>query len=168
MQIGRAAMRPAVRITLRSTIVAAAALSLAGCISSRPAEPAGPAPDEALSTVINAPAQRVQRVIVSRARARGTSGHIVDSRTVVLERALPSSPPALEAMCGAHQLGRVVRIVITTDEQAGGPTRVVERRFVVDHGAKPCPVKLSQGDIESGDKSLDELKAEVESPSARR
>jgi hypothetical protein len=161
-------MQSAVQFIARGTVLGAASLMLAGCISSRPADPVGPAADEALSIVINAPAQRVQRAIVSRARARGTTGQAVDQRTVVLERALPSSPPALEAMCGPHQLGRVVRVVITTDEAAGGPTKVVERRFVVDHGVKPCPVKLSQGDIESGNKSLEELKAQVESPSARR
>src|SRR5690606_30597483 len=131
MRTGRAAMQATVQLIARGAVLGVASVALAGCISSRPTEPAGPAPDEALSITINAPAQRVQRAIISRARARGTTGHAVDARTVVLERALPSSPPALEAMCGPHQLGRVVRVVITTTEAAGGPTRVEERRFIV-------------------------------------
>jgi len=153
--------------------VAAAALPLAGCMSSgkpeqtAPALRATPPSDEALTIVIRAPAQRVQAAIISRARSRGTGGTVANPRTVVLERALQQTPPGLEAVCGAHQLGRIVRIVISTNENPPGETQVEERRYVVD-GAKNCPVKLSPGDIESGNKSLEELKLQVESASAQR
>ncbi len=154
-------------------LLAVAALPLAGCLSSGKPEPtaaalrATPPSDEALSVIVHAPAQRVQAAIVSRARSRGTGGTVADARTVVLERALAQTPPGLEAVCGPHQLGRIVRIIINTDEDPPGETAVVERRFVVD-GAHSCPVKLSPGDIESGNKSLEELKLQVESASARR
>ncbi len=161
------------RSLAKFVLVAAAAMPLAGCISSSKPEPTAPAlratppSDEALNVLINAPAQRVQAAIVSRARSRGTGGTITDARTVVLERALQQTSPGLEAVCGPHQLGRIVRIIINTVENPPGQTDVTERRFVVD-GAKSCPVKLSPGDIESGNKSLEELKLQVESASAKR
>jgi len=127
-----------------------------------------PVPANALQVEINAPAKIVQRAIVSRARARGTSANVPDPRTVQLERALADTPPALAASCGPHKLGRIVRVIITTDEEAGGLTRVVERRFVVDTDGTRCAVVLSQADMAEGNKSLLELRNQIENEAVRR
>ncbi len=125
-----------------------------------------PAPAEGLNIVINGPAARVRQVVASRAQSRGTAASLSDPRAVVLERPLQQTPPSLAASCGEHRPGRIVRIVISTFEQ-GGQTAVTEERFIVD-GAIACPVKLTPEDIETGNKSLQELKAQVESQVARR
>jgi hypothetical protein len=125
-----------------------------------------PAPAAGLNIFINGPAVRVRQVVASRAQSRGTAASLSDPRAVVLERPLQQTPPSLAASCGEHRPGRIVRIVISTFEQ-GGQTAVTEERFIVD-GAIACPVKLTPEDIETGNKSLQELKTQVESQVARR
>lgn len=152
---------------MRNSILLAAFLLLAGCASLAPPPP--PPPPVATPSVdatslvisINAPASEVRSTVVGRARARGTAARLTDPRTIVLERALQETPEALAELCGPHQQGRIVRIVLTT-AQSGAVTQLTERRFVVD-GANSCAVVLAGADREAGMRSLEELKAQVES-----
>lgn len=153
---------------MRSGFFLASFLLLAGCASLAPPPPPPPQPvaapgADATSLVIsiNAPASEVRSTVVGRARARGTAARLTDPRTIVLERALQETPEALAELCGPHQQGRIVRIVLTT-AQSGAVTQLTERRFIVD-GANSCAVVLAGADREAGMRSLEELKAQVES-----
>jgi hypothetical protein len=142
------------------------ALVLAGCNTARPPQPpvaqvaAGPSVD------ILAPSARVRQVIAQRAQQRGAGVLSNDARGVILERELPQTSPVLEASCGSHQPGRRIRIELRTAE-APGRTEVTERRIVLDQG-KPCIVQLNEADIEEANRSLNELKQQVESGALAR
>lgn len=152
----------------------AALLALTACGRSAPPppvqvvapQPAIAAPEGALAIVIDAPAAMVRDAIVARARSRGAAAR-AGRTSVTLERALPETPAALAAMCGAHQEGRKVQIVISTDEK-DGRTQVVERRLVIDPDGVRCAIRLTEADREQGMKSMLDLKTEVESRVVRR
>jgi hypothetical protein len=153
----------------RTGLILIGAMALGGCVSaSAPARPNLPiAAENTLRVSINASAARVREVIVSRARARGTVARTPDARSIVLERPIAETAPALLAVCGAHKPGRIVRIIITTD-QRGPRTELIERRFLVDTDGGRCAVQLSSEDVVAGNRSLAEIKAQAESQMAGR
>ena len=136
------------------------ALSLAGCGAARFSAPQLAPAASGPSVDIFAPGARVRQVIAQRAVRRGTQVVANDPRGVVLERALPQTSPVLEASCGPHQPGRRIRIELLTDERPG-VTQVTERRLVLDGGGV-CPVRLNAADIDEANRSLNELKQQVE------
>lgn len=119
------------------------------------------APGDKPTVVINAPTSRVQETIIARARSRGTTVVGANQTGVTLERALPSSPPVLEASCGPHQQGRSVRIYLATQGSAT-QTVVTEERFVIDPGPRVCAVNLPPADVEEANRALGELKSQSE------
>jgi hypothetical protein len=118
-------------------------------------------PGDKPTVVINAPAARVQETIIARARSRGTTVVGANQTGVTLERALPSSPPVLEASCGPHQQGRSVRIYLATQGSAS-QTVVTEERFVIDPGPRVCAVNLPPADVEEANRALGDLKSQSE------
>jgi len=109
----------------------------------------------------------VRQVILSRAAARGTAGSSPNARTIVLERQMSDTTPALQAVCGPHKPGRRVSVVITT-ERAGNRTAVTERRFLIDGDGTRCAVVMTPEDVVAGNRALAELKAQAESQMAGR
>jgi hypothetical protein len=135
-------------------------LVVAGCgmLDREPAvAPAPPAPAASAnpSALIAASSARVRTVIASRAVARGTKVASNTPAGVVLERDLSESTAAVVELCGDHKPGRIVRIVLSTQE-AAGQTRVEERRFVVD-GGQSCQLRLSPAEVEQANQGLDEI-----------
>jgi hypothetical protein len=146
----------------RIAIVAAlVATSLAACGTpprqSPPPSVQGPAVP---NTEILARGQVVRGAIVDRARSRGAMIASNTPRGVVLERVLPETSPVLQQSCGPHIPGRKVRIILSTDEQAGR-TIVAEQRYIVD-GPNLCAIQLNAADVSEANRSLDELKQQVE------
>jgi hypothetical protein len=111
-------------------------------------------------TEILARGQVVRSVIAERARSRGAMIASNTVRGVVLERVLPETSPVLQQSCGPHIPGRKVRIILSTDEQAGR-TIVAEQRYIVD-GTNLCAIQLNAVDVSEANRSLDELKQQVE------
>ncbi len=114
---------------------------------------------------IAAPIKIVRNAIISRARARGTLVASVEPSGVVLEKTLQQSPVALVTACGAHKIGRLIRVLLGTQDN-GDKTLVSEQRFIVDDGIE-C--RLSSPDVaDEAMRSLNELKRDVESKIAQR
>jgi hypothetical protein len=144
------------------------ALALGGCVTaSAPSAPPRPAGETALRITINASPDYVRQVILQRAAARGTAGSSPNARTIVLERQMAETPPALAAVCGPHKPGRRVSVVITT-ERAGNRTALTERRFLIDGDGTRCGVLMTPEDVSAGNRSLAEIKAQAESQMAGR
>lgn len=138
-------------------------LLLAACGPRPPLEEAAPSQPQpqaqasaAPSLFIAAPGQRVRSVIASRAQARGTTVASNTPQGVVLERALPQSTETLEAQCGPHVSGRMIRVVLSTLDGRGGTT-VTENRFIVD-GSNVCPVTLTPEDVAQANAGLQEIR----------
>ncbi len=112
------------------------------------------------NTEVLARGQVVRSVIADRARSRGAIIASNTQRGVVLERVLSETSPVLQQSCGPHVPGRKVRIILSTDEQAGR-TIVAEQRYIVD-GANLCAIQLNAADVNEANRSLDELKQQVE------
>jgi hypothetical protein len=154
--------------------VCALALLAAACASPRqaPVPPALPASGVVSqggtpSVIITAPSQRVRQLIAARAQQRGTGVASNTARGVVLERPLPQSSEVVEASCGPHQPGRLIRVLLATSE-IGVQTQVSESRFIID-GRTICPLRLTEKDVQDANASLDQLRAQAESsPLARR
>jgi hypothetical protein len=145
-----------------------AGLALGGCVTaSAPSAPPAPAGEAALRVTINATPDYVRQTIIARAAARGTAGTSPNARTIVLERQIAETTPALQAVCGPHKPGRRVSVVITTD-RAGNRTVVTERRFLIDGDGTRCAVLMTPEDVVAGNRSLAELKAQAESQMAGR
>jgi hypothetical protein len=154
---------------IRQAIFLGTALALAGCASSPPPQPVVVQQPVAtaglLQIAIAAPASAVRSTLIERARSRGAAAQ-AGRNTVTLEAQLPETSEALARLCGPHQPGRRLRVVISTEEGVG-QTIVTERRFVMD-GAASCPIQLTEADRENGMRSMAELKAQVEARVARR
>ena len=145
-----------------------ATLAVGGCVTaSAPPAPLPPAGETALRVTINATPDYVRQAIIARAAARGTAGSSPDARTIVLERQMAETSPALQAVCGPHKPGRRVRVLIKTDG-AGNRTVVTERRFLVDGDGTRCAVVMTSEDVAAGNRALAELKAQAESQMAGR
>ncbi|WP_342362594.1 hypothetical protein [Terrarubrum flagellatum] len=146
-------------------IAAATVTSLAACGPrpplAEPAAPAEPIPQAAAgpSIVIAAPGARVRTVIATRAQARGTTVASNTPAGVVLERQLAQSTETLEAQCGPHRTGRLIRVVLST-APAGSGTQVSEQRFIVD-GGDVCPVQLTPEDVAQANAGLQEIRDQV-------
>jgi len=150
----------------RSGLLVLAGLALGGCVTAAP-PPAAPTGTAELRVTINTSPDYVRQAIIARAAARGTAGTSPNARTIVLEREIPETNPALAAVCGPHKPGRRVQVVLTT-ERAGPRTVVTERRFLLDRGGPRCPVLLTPDDVAAGNRSLAELKAQAETQMAGR
>lgn len=136
-------------------------LLLAACGPRPPlADPAPAQPQAETSAAptlfIPAPGQRVRTVIATRAQSRGTTVASNTPQGVVLERALPQSTETLEAQCGPHVSGRLIRVVLSTMDGRGGTT-VTENRFIVD-GTNVCPVTLTPEDTAQANAGLQEIR----------
>lgn len=162
-------------ITIRlmnATGAAGLALALAGCGASPPppvvAVPA-PAPVVTAGPIptvdIAADPDKVRAILVSRAKARGSSPTTTDA-AVVIQRALPSTNAKLAEVCGPQAPGREVRVVLGTEPTESG-TRVTEQRYIVD-GATVCPVPLSDADVKQSEASLREVKKQAEKRTTAR
>jgi hypothetical protein len=143
------------------------ALALGGCMTASPSAPPPPAGETALRVTINASPDYVRQAILARAAARGTAGSSPNNRTIVLERQMSETTPALAAVCGPHRPGRRVSVVITT-ERAGNRTAVTERRFLIDGDGRRCAVVMTTEDVVAGNRALAELKVQAESQMAGR
>lgn len=147
------------KIAFASTL-GAATLALAACgprppVAEPPPQPQVQAPSGP-SVQIAASGTRVRQVIAARAQARGTTVASNTPQGVVLERALSQSTETLEAQCGPHVSGRLIRVVLSTRE-AGGSTTVSESRFIVD-GGNVCPVSLTPEDVAQANAGLNEIR----------
>jgi hypothetical protein len=152
----------------RTGLALISALALGGCVTaSAPPTPPPPTGETALRITINASPDYVRQVILQRAAARGTAGTAPNARTIVLERPMAETPPALQAVCGPHKPGRRVSVVITT-ERAGNRTALTERRFLIDGDGTRCGVLMTPEDVSAGNRSLAEIKAQAESQMAGR
>jgi hypothetical protein len=151
----------------RQGLILIGALALGGCVTAAPPPPAQPTGVAELRVTINTTPDYVRQTIIARAAARGTAGTSPNARTIVLEREISETTPALAAVCGPHQPGRRVRVVLTTD-RAGPRTVVTERRFLLDRGGARCAVLLTPEDVAAGNRSLAELKAQAETQVAGR
>ncbi|MET0604918.1 MAG: hypothetical protein ABWZ80_00530 [Beijerinckiaceae bacterium] len=141
-------------------MIAVATLLAAACAPRRPVVDAAPkAVASDPSVFITAPGTRVRAVIAARAQSRGTTVASNTPQGVILERALAQSPEALEAQCGPHQPGRLIRVVLSTANSPGGTT-VTEQRFIVD-GADVCPVTLTPAEVEQANAALQETRNQV-------
>ncbi|MBN9062239.1 MAG: hypothetical protein BGP06_07450 [Rhizobiales bacterium 65-9] len=150
----------------------AAALLLTACgprpqlAEPAPSAPVAQAPAPATPSIfISAPGQRVRSVIAARAQARGTTVASNTSQGVVLERALPQSTETLEAQCGPHVSGRMIRVILSTQERPGGTT-VSENRYIVD-GSAVCPVTLTPEEVTQANAALAETRDQVLGIAAR-
>lgn len=146
--------------------LALGSLSLGGCVTAAPPPPR-PVGETALRVTINASPDFVRQTLLMRAASRGAAARTPNARTVVLERPIAETTPALAAVCGPHKPGRRVSVVIAT-ERAGNRTAVTERRFLIDGDGTRCAVLLTPEDVVAGNRSLAELKAQVESQMAGR
>lgn len=117
--------------------------------------PTGPTP----TVDIAAAPETVRRILVQRARAKGSSPTMTDS-AVVIQRALTETKPKLAEACGPQAPGREVRVVLGTETTAEG-TRVTEQRYIID-ADKVCPVPLSADDVKGSEASLRQVKVEAE------
>jgi hypothetical protein len=150
------------------SILTAAALAagLAGCLSRTslietppPAAPIPQATAPGPSIFIAAPGARVRSVIAARAQSRGTTVASNTAAGVVLERVLPQSTETLEAQCGPHRSGRIIRVILSTRDGPGG-TALSEQRFIVD-GPEICPVTLTPEEIAQANASLQDTRNQV-------
>jgi hypothetical protein len=150
----------------RHGLILIGALALGGCVTAAPPPPR-PVGETALRVTINASPEFVRQTILMRAASRGAAARTPNARTIVLERQITETTPALAAVCGPHKPGRRVSIVIAT-ERAGTRTAVTERRFLIDGDGTRCAVLLTPEDVAAGNRSLAELKAQVETQMAGR
>jgi hypothetical protein len=141
-------------------------LALGGCVTAAPPPPR-PTGEAALRVTINASPDFVRQTLLMRAASRGAVARTPNARTVVLERPIAETTPALAAVCGPHKPGRRVSVVITTEGSASR-TALTERRFLIDGDGTRCAVLLTPDDVAAGNRSLAELKAQVETQMAGR
>ncbi|WP_296576983.1 hypothetical protein [Phreatobacter sp.] len=141
-------------------------LALGGCVTAAP-PPSRPTEEAALRVTINASPDFVRQTLLMRAASRGAVARTPNARTVVLERPIAETTPALAAVCGPHKPGRRVSVVITTEGSASR-TALTERRFLIDGDGTRCAVLLTPDDVAAGNRSLAELKAQVETQMAGR
>ncbi len=145
--------------------------ALAGCLSSLSPPPAPPraAPQidpDIPGVLISASGATVRQVIADAARQRGANIAANEPKGIVLEGELRSSPPLLEAACGAHVPGRKQRIVLETQESPSG-TYLTDRRFIID-GDIVCALKMTPTEFDEATKRLNATKQTAEQKTAQR
>lgn len=143
-------------------IVAVSAFGLVGCTNvGRFIEPPAQTfvAQRSPEVIVNAPLSVVQSVIVENANARGSRLIDVGGGGLALETPRETTRE-MEAACGPHQPGRVVRVILRVREQ-GERTRLSEERFIVDRG-RACPMPLVQDDVQQAMGALSRVKATSE------
>jgi hypothetical protein len=148
--------------------LAALALTLSGCVATRPGGGWGGASERVVErpqTMVAASLQVVRDVIEDSARARGSAVVLVGDG-LVLERPLDRSSEDVVQSCGPHRAGRSVRVVLRTRAQGADRTLLSEERYIVDGGAT-CPLQLTQSDFSQSQQALARIRVQAEAVQAR-